>query len=617
MSSRISFAPLAHDEIRLMNLQSRLENGHIDIRGNLTTHRLRDKPEYTALSYVCGYEATDDPFISFNDIHIQIRKSLFEAIKELMHDRQELTLWTDQICIDQADAKEKQQQIRLMSKIYAHAERTIGWLGAHSEDSLSAINQLLVLGVTTPGLTDSQDAYVKGLVAQFGLGVVHYITVRALGLDSPDGQELRSLFERDWFKRLWIIQEASLSRNLVIQCGHSTMAGGPFFEAVGIICSIITRQALPWMLKPYRNAYRILQLRREIAQGKLHSLPRLASTLSAWDCTKEEDRLGALFGLAFRNDPDGAWFNPPATDPGMNRYREVYTTFARDYMNGHQSHPLDFLHFVSCSDVRSNELLTEGPERRLVIGSPARDLPSWVPDWRVQTRPLTLLQDPHSDQSDKYAATSSDTCFERGDDAHALRLRARFVSKVADCGVIYNDAVMTTENRSPNWTVHHAFGSWWHHFKKYFPSTEYERIFASTLVMDGKVQRTERPGMSINPEDAPTLLGKYLGVLFNGLDADAIITKEDDATTEFEYHAEEVCRYRTMFITEDNRLGIGPLNIMPGDAVCLISGLKTPFLVRQHFADAGAFTLLGEAYVYGMMYEQAELTDQDGIVTLR
>jgi hypothetical protein len=35
MSSRISFAPLAHDEIRLMNLHSHLEDNHIDIHGNL------------------------------------------------------------------------------------------------------------------------------------------------------------------------------------------------------------------------------------------------------------------------------------------------------------------------------------------------------------------------------------------------------------------------------------------------------------------------------------------------------------------------------------------------------------------------------------------------------
>jgi hypothetical protein len=72
------------------------------------THRLRNKPEYTALSYVCGREATDDPFISLNDIRIQIRRSLFDAIKELMHDTQELMLWTDQICNNLADAKEKQ-----------------------------------------------------------------------------------------------------------------------------------------------------------------------------------------------------------------------------------------------------------------------------------------------------------------------------------------------------------------------------------------------------------------------------------------------------------------------------------------------------------------------------
>jgi hypothetical protein len=84
-----------------------------------------------------------------------------------------------------------------MSEINTHARRTIVWLSAHSEGSLSAIDQLLVFGVATPELTESQDAYLKGLVAQSGFGIVHYVTLRALGYDTPDCQEFRSFFERD------------------------------------------------------------------------------------------------------------------------------------------------------------------------------------------------------------------------------------------------------------------------------------------------------------------------------------------------------------------------------------------------------------------------------------
>jgi hypothetical protein len=56
--------------------------------------------------------------------------------------------------------------------------------------------------------------------------------------------------------------------------------------------------------------------------------------------------------------------------------------------------------------------------------------------------------------------------------------------------------------------------------------------------------------------------------------------------------------HRTFFITQDGYMGIGPRWARAGDSVALISGLKTPFIVR----DLGEqFTLIGPAYIEGMM----------------
>ena len=59
-----------------------------------------------------------------------------------------VVLWADQICIDQSNETEKEQQVQLMSRIYAQAQQVTGWLGLHENDSYLAFDLLLVLGRT-------------------------------------------------------------------------------------------------------------------------------------------------------------------------------------------------------------------------------------------------------------------------------------------------------------------------------------------------------------------------------------------------------------------------------------------------------------------------------------
>ncbi|KAF2034800.1 hypothetical protein EK21DRAFT_19218, partial [Setomelanomma holmii] len=51
----------------------------------------------------------------------------------------------DRVCIDQNNKTEKEQQVPLMSSIYAQAQRIIGWLENHGNDSDLAFHLLLML----------------------------------------------------------------------------------------------------------------------------------------------------------------------------------------------------------------------------------------------------------------------------------------------------------------------------------------------------------------------------------------------------------------------------------------------------------------------------------------
>ena len=72
---------------------------------------------------------------------------------------------------------------------------------------------------------------------------------------------------------------------------------------------------------------------------------------------------------------------------------------------------------------------------------------------------------------------------------------------------------------------------------------------------------------------------------------------------------ENICRATTksrrFFTTKMSFLGLTSPGTEEGDIVVIFSGGITPFIVRESKSAAGEFTLLGEAYVHGIMYGEA------------
>jgi len=69
-------------------------------------------------------------------------------------------------------------------------------------------------------------------------------------------------------------------------------------------------------------------------------------------------------------------------------------------------------------------------------------------------------------------------------------------------------------------------------------------------------------------------------------------------------------RGRSFIVTEEGLVGLGPSNTEVGDFIVIIAGANTPFIVRPSQAGegtAGSFSLVGEAYVHGVMGGEALL----------
>ncbi|KAJ0117518.1 Heterokaryon incompatibility protein 6 [Diaporthe amygdali] len=74
----------------------------------------------------------------------------------------------------------------------------------------------------------------------------------------------------------------------------------------------------------------------------------------------------------------------------------------------------------------------------------------------------------------------------------------------------------------------------------------------------------------------------------------------------------EVGKGRRPFLSTDGYLGLGPAEMQKGDVVAYLDGAEMPSILRP--LSTGGFTLVGEAYVYGLMFRDADMDDDtDGL----
>jgi len=76
---------------------------------------------YTALSYVWGSEPAVNIIILNQSSVLPVRPNLHRALCALRQEDTSMIFWADTICINQADIKERNSQIRLMTDIYRNA----------------------------------------------------------------------------------------------------------------------------------------------------------------------------------------------------------------------------------------------------------------------------------------------------------------------------------------------------------------------------------------------------------------------------------------------------------------------------------------------------------------
>ncbi|KAF2792212.1 HET-domain-containing protein [Melanomma pulvis-pyrius CBS 109.77] len=562
---------------------------------------------YTALSYVWGPPQFDVTFNLQDHSEIMITKSLACALRHLRAEEQSVWLWIDQLCINQKDTREKERQIPLMGLVYRHATNTVIWLGEEGDDNPSVAFETL-------HIVDSR--------LQFNNQEFTPRDFKRLVLPEADDVawwEIKQLFRRPWFSRLWVIQEAVLSTNLYIKCGKSAVAWVNFsawcgtMEISGILRWMMTdievdakhgRGAETGSLLPASGGSIVSNLEKERVlytstqgpTGDMHILRVLVSTRYA-QSYETKDKVYGVLAIASSNIVP--------TYSSEVTTRQVYLETCLPLI------PKAVFSILCCVD----------------HGTPLR--PSWIPDWSVPRRTESLgystkswgLYHAGGQRFPEFAqAISFD--FQLSDKRSVLTLPGKIVDTVSTLGPVSSNAFLSIDDPAhenghltanvdiagsrqsypSGCTVYDAF---WHTLVAGKDDSgnarappEYSEVFS--LVLDSSTgNMPSLPGQTYSPRRKK---GFFTLDSLRSRNPQKILKEMQQAIV-------AALQYRRFATTDRGYFALVPRGTRLGDRICVFERGHVPFVIRPVEGGEG-YELMGECYVHGIMQgEVMEMKD--------
>ncbi|KAH9212055.1 heterokaryon incompatibility protein-domain-containing protein [Leptodontidium sp. 2 PMI_412] len=190
---------------------------------------------YTALSYTWG-PPSQTHLIFISDHKFFITPSLATALEHIRHPNETVTLWIDQICINQLDFQEKSKQIPLMSQIYSQAEKVLIWLGPASNGSDILMDNFDRVGREAQAwgigsyLTKERFPEFQRIAARSDPEDEKTIAFHGICETAASTWDLKAIAEwrrRPWFSRVWVVQEFCAGAQSVLHVGNSMLATDP------------------------------------------------------------------------------------------------------------------------------------------------------------------------------------------------------------------------------------------------------------------------------------------------------------------------------------------------------------------------------------------------------
>ncbi|KAK1776760.1 heterokaryon incompatibility protein-domain-containing protein [Copromyces sp. CBS 386.78] len=612
-------------------------------------------------------------------LSIPITASLDSCLRQLRSfcELGPLTIWIDQICINQSNDQEKSAQVELMRKIYSSAQQVFIWLGPTADgsddvmDAHAHVAEIFREHYETGALGDHGDAPQQYLVAHFikckgywlQPSFQHFIdeVVRIYAPLIRD-HKLQKWLSREWFSRVWVKQELSLSRDAVFVCGNKPLKAVQLYVSAllfqGILYPITAGfpADLPKMttdiLRPLATSMSLFdwlfdnlsaitavlwwQLSTRLGEGDRSLFELLKRLYTNPTCesisSKYRDRIYGLIGLA--SDADDLDLRPDYSD--QTRTTMILTQTARALIEkGHaQLEVLSMAQFPK----RGVREMEDGLDEQF-------PLPSWVPDW------YNGLRTPYRGGFGQALRSSSaslntsvqvvPTVFQS-----TLGLRGFLVDTIEEVG----SYTLARESSGAAADDYYAecydplcsVKQFWHQSVKKKHSIDshaprQNKAFWRIPIGDIWLGSESKGGpiVEIRP---PSELGAHIfeqalqfckirmsirqqwtqhaipdvefKPILSQAEQEIVQHAKDREGLLFDYLGHLKVARTPPYLTKKGYLGLAPLHTQPGDLIVIFSGGKVPYVIRPVTTDTdryrpdendNIYTFVGEAYCDGIM----------------
>ncbi|KKY15655.1 putative heterokaryon incompatibility protein [Diplodia seriata] len=593
--------------------------------------------EYDALSYTWGTAAPDKPVVVANNVdrRLLVTDNLARAMRRFRHPTETVSLWIDQLCIDQSNDRERSRQVAMMGTIYRAARKVIVWLGGDDDGSQSQpVNLrpgLRLAGQILEKLREDPGLKFDWSTSCGGSGGGGAALPRA---GNKPWQALAAILRRPWFGRMWVIQEVVLSSCIEVYCGREMFT----WEEVGKIVDYLDCDE--YRAYNVRNSElvtelpfsRINRIKKQHEQGVRPDLFELMLACRHFGATDERDKIYALLELGEHDITPDYSMTP----------RDVFVDFAARtiQMAQQRRHCCEYgaanpHHFSCCIEGLKDRdkylrimtmLCCAGATNQRQTLRCSERLPSWVPDWTqpLKVRPFCFWG------SKTFAAGGNEYGEIRVQDGGSrLSVPGKLFDTVRAAGSVNLNLTTITDAKAERELI----AQWY---------AECDRIVAQNhfpYPVTGKAARVvlkkilERNGISLTPPPSTPAAApahqhrpqhqtrRSSGNLIDDLASPLWVLPDQ--------HYEStmgVAVGRVLFLTTAGYMGLAPHGTRDGDVVFVVLGCDIPFVLRpagvtDSDGSGGVgggggghgYVLLGECFVYKAMDGEAMRDDSKAV----
>lgn len=548
---------------------------------------LKSHPKYMALSYAWG-DPDDTAPIQVNGCRFDVTSNLHSALVALRKRHKHPLLWVDAVCINQRNKEEQSHQVSMMTQIYSQAKSVVIWLGPEADNSEHAISLL----------RDVSD------IAHDPRAMNHLIASRE---DQMRFTALVDLFERDYWDRLWVVQEVLNARSVTVYCGNTSLPWRVYVDASDAferhedqlkqsfqpsindkgIFFVSQQQVQYSYVLAYKGPGSLEKLRQWPDAGPislLNVLRRCRLKLSS----EPRDKVFGVLGIL----PQEFKYNfPPNYSASL---REVYTNVVEFLL--HATGSFD----VICAAIHF-------PVQRSVT-----KLPSWVPDWShvVNVCPLGGI--------DVFSAAGG-TKAAFGFVDRPLRTKLEVSGIYLD--IVYDRGIAVGTYYSIEDFIM-AFLNWRATILNRWPlqDDQIRESFCRTLCLDQVKWCDARMWVRVCYHSFASQIQQILPYIPLDdelrwyISLETGIPRDNRKNLIYDNCARKMSG-RLFFLTYHGLMGMGTGFMQHGDIVCVPLGCSTPVILRKQ--RNGEYRYVGDAYVDGYMYGKAVDELEEGKRELR